>query len=335
MDGLGDLAPKILGWFQAAPWWLKIFGILWIMLSATIIVGAFFIKSEPTPPISNIPEAGHGGWPRTGDIPIDQAHRRLNSLQTKVNDPSDQSLLEALKPLFLRDFYTDVRNESWSTDLFSICRTQILINTYVSWFKEPEIRSALLSATGLLSNIQRLIAPTYGPAFEAQDQCRNFGSNIEDYTKALPGRIAYPDDQKIEQMNSYLRRIRDVCRPVGLIDFDPSIDNFKPTPAVSASEVLLSPTGNLPSSPTDRSYGSDPNPTPATANIFFSNMSAYPVKVVWLTPDGYRKKYADLGPGASYLQPTYEGHLWMLTTAEDKPLAMYRALSGYQKVVYR
>jgi hypothetical protein len=324
MTDVLDWGAKIFPWLQQAPWWLKLLCAAWVALTATIAISAVFVRSEP--------DHISGQWPTTNDIPVDQAHKRLNSIRAS-GDPSDQILLDALKPLFLRSLYRDIRSEA--QPLFAICRTQILLTTYVSSFKAPDIRNALISVNGALSNVQGQFATIYGPAFEVQTQCSQFGTDTATYAKHLPGRTEKLTDQKIEVINSYLRQVRAVLRPVGLIDFDPDIDSFTPTPIISADESVLTAVGQLPSSLEDRSYRSDSNPTPATANVFFFNGTHATLGVIWLTQEGLQQKYTDLEPGASYVQPTYEGHLWMLADSQGRPLAMYRAQKGYQKIIYR
>lgn len=44
----------------------------------------------------------------------------------------------------------------------------------------------------------------------------------------------------------------------------------------------------------------------------------------WITPDGTEKPYATIEPGATHVQNTYVGDLWVFTDAKNQPLAMAR-----------
>jgi hypothetical protein len=325
MDAL-DWGAKIFTWIQSSPPWLKLIFAAWIISSATIVIAAAFFNTNSPKPATR--------WPVTTDIAIDESHRRLNELDVNSALISDQTLIGALKPLFLRPLYSDIRNETTHAKLYCVCRTLMLLSTYVSSFKSAQIRNALISASGALSNIQGQMSSVYGPAFDPNDQCTRFGTNVGNYARAMPTEVGKLLDSQVAELNSYLRQLRDVLVPIGLIDFDTTIDNFKPTSKISADDAVLTPLGVFPSSPMDRRYGSDSNPAPEPANIYFANQTSMTLRVKWLTPDGLQTHYRDLQPYNDYMQPTYEGHLWLITDLRDKPLAMYRANRGYQKVTY-
>jgi von Hippel-Lindau disease tumor supressor len=57
--------------------------------------------------------------------------------------------------------------------------------------------------------------------------------------------------------------------------------------------------------------------------ITFVNRTSQPVKIHWLDYDGKRKPYETLPPGQQCDQPTYVGHPWLVTDAQDRPWGLY------------
>ncbi|WP_394781397.1 hypothetical protein [Undibacterium sp.] len=58
-----------------------------------------------------------------------------------------------------------------------------------------------------------------------------------------------------------------------------------------------------------------PSVSNAAGTIFFINHLQSDVSVDWLDFNGHRKHYADLKPGDSYVQNTYAGHVWRVSSA--------------------
>ncbi|HEY3819209.1 MAG TPA: DPP IV N-terminal domain-containing protein [Polyangiaceae bacterium] len=61
---------------------------------------------------------------------------------------------------------------------------------------------------------------------------------------------------------------------------------------------------------------------PAT-ELTFVNDSRGAVAVYWMDFEGHRKRYATLPPGSRHTQPTYAGHVWVLTDAADRVLMAF------------
>ncbi len=60
--------------------------------------------------------------------------------------------------------------------------------------------------------------------------------------------------------------------------------------------------------------------------VSFVNKRKEKVKLFWITETGQRKYYETVAPGETHRQHTYEGHVWLVTDANDKPLMVFEAL---------
>lgn len=77
---------------------------------------------------------------------------------------------------------------------------------------------------------------------------------------------------------------------------------------------------------------SDPTRLRSTGNgpstmVAFVNDRSEPVIVSWLDPNGQRVEYQRLEPGASYIQPTYVGHPWAVSTADGTDIAFFQPIA--------
>ncbi|UGY14349.1 TIR domain-containing protein [Bradyrhizobium septentrionale] len=68
---------------------------------------------------------------------------------------------------------------------------------------------------------------------------------------------------------------------------------------------------------------SHPSATNSPRTIVFVNTRSDPVRVNWLDGTGSRKFYAELSSGQRYEQPTFEGHPWLVTDAQDRCIGIY------------
>ena len=59
--------------------------------------------------------------------------------------------------------------------------------------------------------------------------------------------------------------------------------------------------------------------------LTFINRTAGEVKLFWLDSDGHRQSYGTLGPGQTRDQHTFAGHVWLVTDAEGRELAVFEA----------
>jgi hypothetical protein len=74
--------------------------------------------------------------------------------------------------------------------------------------------------------------------------------------------------------------------------------------------------------------------TPATS-LTFANLRKLPVEVMWVNTEGRRIKYATVAPGAEYLQPTYEGHVWVVREPRGAELGITVAAARDGRVEIR
>lgn len=94
----------------------------------------------------------------------------------------------------------------------------------------------------------------------------------------------------------------------------------KPAADFVASLAPLPPTGKLhPAEKAGARSGRDLGET----SIVFTNCSGRTVKVYWLDYDGDRVHYYTLEPDASYTQPTYLKHPWVITDSKDNALEIH------------
>ncbi|HEX3344965.1 MAG TPA: DPP IV N-terminal domain-containing protein, partial [Polyangiaceae bacterium] len=85
---------------------------------------------------------------------------------------------------------------------------------------------------------------------------------------------------------------------------------LQPEPKTHEADSL-----RLASSPTTRTG-------PAT-ELTFINGSHGTVVVSWMDFEGHRKRYATLPPGGRHTQPTYAGHVWVMTDDADRVLMAF------------
>jgi dipeptidyl aminopeptidase/acylaminoacyl peptidase len=57
--------------------------------------------------------------------------------------------------------------------------------------------------------------------------------------------------------------------------------------------------------------------------LSFVNRTAGKVVVYWMDFEGHRKKYVEIAPGGRHTQPTYAGHIWVLTDGADGVYAAF------------
>jgi hypothetical protein len=62
-------------------------------------------------------------------------------------------------------------------------------------------------------------------------------------------------------------------------------------------------------------------------NIQFTNTTSQTVDIYWLDYNGQRFFYQSLGPGLSYVQPTYETHPWLIADSSGTGLQIFYPVS--------
>ncbi|HEX8912980.1 MAG TPA: prolyl oligopeptidase family serine peptidase [Humisphaera sp.] len=71
-----------------------------------------------------------------------------------------------------------------------------------------------------------------------------------------------------------------------------------------------------------------PRPSRGTggeSELTFVNRTGKPVDLFWVTPDGDRKKYGTVAPGARSTQHTFAGHVWVAVGPDGKDVAAFEA----------
>lgn len=63
-------------------------------------------------------------------------------------------------------------------------------------------------------------------------------------------------------------------------------------------------------------------------DISFVNQSGVMLRIFWLDEGGQKRPYKDLNPNETWSISTYQGHFWIVTTADGKDLAVYKPTNG-------
>ena len=61
-----------------------------------------------------------------------------------------------------------------------------------------------------------------------------------------------------------------------------------------------------------------PRGTTAATELTFVNAGQESRRIFWIDKNGQRKFYKELGPHASYTQPTFVGHPWIAAREDDR-----------------
>ena len=96
---------------------------------------------------------------------------------------------------------------------------------------------------------------------------------------------------------------------------DPKTYEIKPIDAVAAAGTYL---------PAEKEPRPSKDSTDETT-ITFDNQTHDPVEVYWIEASGRRTHYNTIKPGAQLSQPTFVGHVWLITDAKEKVLAAFEA----------
>lgn len=123
---------------------------------------------------------------------------------------------------------------------------------------------------------------------------------------------------------------KDRDKPGHLAGYDPGkAPTFEwPAELVTAYEAIeegknLEKLKSLPLAQLSKKLKSPRNPKAVSIRI--DNRGKNSVRVFWIDFDGKRKQYAETDPERSFKQNTFNGHLWLVTDASEKPLALFAA----------
>jgi hypothetical protein len=78
----------------------------------------------------------------------------------------------------------------------------------------------------------------------------------------------------------------------------------------------------------DREVGIQPAGESTKTSVRFKNLTSQEVQLFWLPGDGTRKPYGAIPAGGTFLQHTFAGHSWLITTADGRGLAIFVAETG-------
>jgi hypothetical protein len=98
---------------------------------------------------------------------------------------------------------------------------------------------------------------------------------------------------------------------------------------VAAFAYRESPPAPRPSPLPALAPASAPKRTPrgatAATTVTFVNRGRFPLSVDWLDWEGAPRRYVELAPRATHVQPTYVGHVWRLAAAAGTPRVVVAA----------
>lgn len=156
----------------------------------------------------------------TGDTTIDRVLQELKQLESSGSRISESALLQTLKSLFNRPAFYDIREESWDYFLYPLCVSRLLLENYIRFLKSsPQVRQSLGQVIRLMVELQNDVARIYGPAFSITDHIARYITNRDGFIDSLPPIVESPDYQFFNQRNETIREIRDILRPLGLVDW--------------------------------------------------------------------------------------------------------------------
>jgi len=87
---------------------------------------------------------------------------------------------------------------------------------------------------------------------------------------------------------------------------------------------------------TSQQRGAEVRPSRRTGEstaISFANQMAEAVDLFWVDPEGQRQAYGRVRPGDTRQQPTYAGHVWLVTDAVGNPLGVFEASAEKLEVI--
>ncbi len=204
---------KILPFLDQYPSWVRWMAVVWLLLTASF-VGTLVMA--PRSAISVVAATVAD----TGDEVIDGVQKRLVTLKSTGASISESKLSETLTPLFSRPAFYGIREENWSYFLFTLCKTRLLLEENVQFFKTtPRVRAELGRAIELMVRLQNDVANLYGPTFSVTDHISRYIQNRDAFTKNLPPVVHTPDYRFFDARDVTIREIRGILKPLGLTSF--------------------------------------------------------------------------------------------------------------------
>jgi hypothetical protein len=131
------------------------------------------------------PPSEQAKWPTdTNDPIINDIDSQLNQLSTNA---SEGAIAEKLTRFFNRPVFHNLHEGDDNIEaLYTYCRAQLLLETYVNSFSDPGVRQKLIDATQNLIYLQDQLGKLYGPTFNRAILCRKHSSTLDMYYHNMP-----------------------------------------------------------------------------------------------------------------------------------------------------
>ena len=156
---------------------------------------------------------------KTGDEVIDKVQMAIAGMGPRESIP-ESKLAETLAPLFTRAAFYGIREENWNYFLFTLCKTRLILEENVQYFKSSsQVRADLGKAIQLMVKLQNDVAKIYGSTFSITDHIRRNIGDRDAFTRNLPQVIADPDYKFFDARDVTIQEIRKLLKPHGLVNF--------------------------------------------------------------------------------------------------------------------
>lgn len=181
-----ETATAVVPMIQSSPVWVKAYFSVWLLATIGLGLSVLFTYGsnstggvERAPINSKAPISTRAAplWPKTGDAAIDKSHDALNALLNEPN-PTEGQLIAALRNVFFKPVFKNIKEDSPDRALFTFCRGQLLLESYVAEFSSPGMRREIVNATQNLISLQDQLGALYGPAFSRDTQCHSHGDTL-------------------------------------------------------------------------------------------------------------------------------------------------------------
>jgi hypothetical protein len=143
----------------------------------------------------------------TGDDEIDRTLVALNKLSGQSTSDEGE-LVAALRIMFYKPVFMHIYESPFDKALFVFCRSQLLLQKYVSNFSSPDVRRKVVAATQNLISLQDQLASLYGPTFSRATQCDKHSKTLNEYVSTLQLQQDRLTDPEFKQIMFKLSELR-------------------------------------------------------------------------------------------------------------------------------
>jgi hypothetical protein len=120
----------------------------------------------------------------TGDAGIDAVQQSLNQLTSGPSDPPDQSVLDAIAPLFTRAAFFPYPTGDPRRQLYVICRVRIILEDIVPLIKDKDKSERVQEAIKLLGGMQVDVSQAF-PGFDVTGNIHDHVGNEDAFLDAF------------------------------------------------------------------------------------------------------------------------------------------------------